>query len=120
MRSFIITLLLLISMISVIVANAVYINATAEKIIELTEDANFKKAPIDALLRLESFWDENKLFVEFSVGYKSTDRISELLIDLREYVITNNLTEARRVRKLIADCASDISKLEKLSLENLL
>ena len=120
MRSFIITLVLLIVLISAIIANAFYINTTMTKIMELTEDENFKKAPEAALLQLESFWENNKTLIEFSTGYKSTDRISELMLDLREYVQTNNPAEERRVRMLIADCVSDISKLESLSIENLL
>ena len=120
MRSFIITMILLIAMILAIIANALYINDTTAKMIELTNDENFKKAPEDAFLRLESFWESNKIPMEFSVGFKSSDRISELILDLKEYIATGNTAEARRVRALIADCASDISRLERLSIENLL
>ena len=120
MRSFIITMLLLLTMISAIIANAIYVNNTTAKIIELTSDEAFKKAPEAALLRLESFWESNQILMEFSIGYKATDRISELILDLRECIETTNSAEERRVRALIADSASDISKLEKFSLENLL
>lgn len=120
MRSFIITLILLIAMILSIIANAIYINNTTAKIIELANDKEFKNAPEDAFLRLESFWESNKIAMEFSVGIKSSDRISELILDLKEYIATGNPAEARRVRALIADCASDISRLEKLSVESLL
>lgn len=120
MRSFIITLILLIALISAITANALYINDTTAKIIELTNDEGFKKAPEDALLRLESFWEEKKILIEFSIGYRETDRMSELILDLRECIETENAIEERRVRTLITDCASDIARLERLGLENLL
>ena len=119
MRSFIITVMLLVSMISIIAANALYINNVTDKISSLVDDQSFKKAPEDALSRLESFWESNKILLEFSIGYKETDRMSELILDLRECIEQNNVTEEKRVRALISDCASDISRLEKLNLENL-
>lgn len=120
MRSFIITVILFCIVLSAIILNAQYISRTTATIIEYTNENEFKKAPEDALLRLESFWEQNKILLEFSIGYRETDRMSELILDLRECIETQNSAEARRVRTLISDCASDIARLERLCIENLL
>lgn len=120
MRSFLITLILFFVVISAITLNSHYISNLTDTIIEYTSDEEFKKAPEDALRRLESLWEKNKILVEFSIGYRECDRMSELILDLRECIETENSAEERRVRTLISDCASDISRLEKFSFENLL
>lgn len=120
MRSLIITLTLFTVMLSAIALNSQFIQSSTDRIIAYTSDDAFKKAPEDALWRLESFWEDNKIPLEFSVGHKECDRMSELILDLRECVESGNEKEARRVRALISDCAADISRLERLSIENLL
>ena len=120
MRTFIITLALFFAIISMIAINSIYVRNITNTIIYYASDEEFNKAPEVALEHLESFWNENKLFLEFSVSFRETDRMSEYIIDLRECIKSENAVEAKRIRTLIADCASDISRLERLSLENLL
>ena len=120
MRTFIITLALFFAIILMIVINSIYVRNITSTIIDYASDDKFNKAPEDALERLESFWKENKLFLEFSVSFRETDRMSEYIIDLKECINSGNANEAKRIRTLIADCASDISRLERLSIENLL
>ena len=120
MRTFIITLALFFAVISMIVINSIYVRDITSTITDYASDEEFNKAPEDALERLESFWNKNKLFLEFSVSYRETDRMSEYIIGLRECINNKNTDEAKRIRTLIADCAADISRLERLSIENLL
>ena len=120
MRSFIITLILFFTVISIIAINSLYIQETTDTLILYANDEEFKKAPTDALERLESFWDKNRLLIEFSVSCKEVDRMSELILDLGECIKASNTDEATRIRALIADCAKDISRLERISIENLL
>ncbi len=119
MRSFIITSLLFTIMIFSITANAIYVSRTADKIKEYVEGEEFEKAPEASMTALESLWEDNRIILELSVGYKEMDLISELILDLKHYVNINNTEETKRIRTLIADAADDISRLERLSLESL-
>ena len=120
MRSLIITLILFTAIITAIGFNSHFIRKSADTMIFYTSEEEYKKAPKDALERLESFWDKNKLFLEFSVGYKEIDKMSELILELRNYTDAGKELEAMRVCSLISNSASNIARLERLSIENLL
>ena len=120
MRSLIITLILFTAILTAIGFNSHFIRKSADTVIFYTSDEEFQKAPEDAFMRLESFWNENKIFLEFSVGYREIDRMSELILELGELIEENADADTRRLRTLIADSASDIARLERLSIENLL
>ena len=120
MRSFIITSLLFAVMIVSITANAIYVSRTADRIKDHVESEEFEKAPETAMTALESLWEDNRILLELSVGYKEIDLISELILDLKHYVNEGNTEESKRIRILISDATDDISRLERLSIENLL
>ena len=120
MRSLIITLILFISIISAIALNSHFVRKSADTIIFYTSVEEFQKAPEDATAHLESFWSKNKLLLEFSVGYRDIDKMSELILELREAIDSSRMLEAERLCALISNCASNIARLEHLSIENLL
>ena len=120
MRSFLITLVLFLSMCGVIFANNVYIKKTADFICECVSEEEFEKNPSSAIERLDEFWEKNHPIVSLSVGYKELDRMSDLIIDLRLYFELGNSSEVKRARELIIESANEISRLEFFHLENLL
>ena len=120
MRSFIITALLFFLMCGGIFINNGYINQSAEYIRECVSDENFESDPEAAIKELDDFWKKNHSVVGLSVGYKELDRISDLIIDLKTYFELGNSSEVFRIRAMIDECADELSRLERFSLENLL
>ena len=120
MRSFLVTLALFAFVCGVIFSNFKYINKTAEHITALVSEDIFTADPKAAIDDLEAFWQKSLPRVGLSVGYKELDRMSDLLLDLRTYFELGNYSEVSRIRVLIRETASEISRLEKISIENLL
>lgn len=112
MKVLAITLILFTAMLFVISQNYIYINEVSEQIITLVNDGS--------IYELEEYWNENLLYVGFSVGYRELDRMSELIVELKSYYEAGYTAEFMRVRHLVAEAAGDISRLEKFSLENLI
>ena len=119
MRSFLITLALFGTVCTVIFFNYRYINETSEYITNCVSDEVFNSDPEAVIEDLDNFWQENGPRVGLSVGYKELDRMSDLILDLRTYFELGNYSEVIRVRTLIKETASEISRLEKISIENL-
>lgn len=119
MRSLIITLILFLSMCGLIVMNNLYINQCADCIVSLVEE-EFERAPEKAIEKLDSFWQKNHAIVGLSVGYKELDKMSDLILDFKTYFELGIDSEVKRVRILIVETADEISRLEKISIENLL
>ena len=119
MRSFIITAFLFLLMLCIIFFNMQYVRKAADYIRDCVSDSSFEKDAKEAVKDLENFWNDNISKISLSVGYKEIDRMSELIIDLKAYVAVGNLCEINRTRDLIAETASDISRLEKFHLENM-
>lgn len=119
MRSLIITLILFLSMCGVIVMNNLYIHRSADYIVSLVEE-EFEKSPEEVIKELDRFWQKNHAIVGLSVGYKELDKMSDLILDLKIYFELGIDSEVKRVRILIVETADEISRLEKISIENLL
>ncbi len=119
MRSFIITAFLFLFMLSLIFFNKMYIESSADYIIECMSDEMFSENPEEASKALDNFWNKNISTIGLSVGYKELDRMSELIVNLKENVVCGNLDEAKHTRALIIESASDIARLEQFSLENI-
>ena len=119
MRSFIITLVLFGAVCTAIFFNCSYINRVSGYIEDCVSDDVFDSDPDGSIDALDSFWQKSIPWVGLSVGYKELDRMSDLILDLRTYFELENDSEVTRVRVLIKETASEISRLEKVSIENL-
>ena len=120
MRSFIITAILLLTTCILITINISYIKNTAAHIESLVSDESFGTRGQEAIEELEEFWMRNNPFVGLSVGYKETDRMSDLILDLKSYYELGNADEVKRIRALIVEACDELSRLERLNIENIL
>ncbi len=120
MRSFLITSLIFLSMCTAIFINNAYIRRSADRIREFVSEESFEADPEGAIKSLDEFWEDNHAIVGLSVGYKELDRMSDLIIDLKTYFELGNDSEVLRTRAMIDECADELSRLERFSLENLL
>ena len=62
MRALIISIILFIAVLTAIALNSGFIKKSTDTIILYTSEEEYQKAPKEALERLESFWEENKIF----------------------------------------------------------
>ena len=120
MRVLWLTCLLFTVMLLVISHNYFYINSVSEQIIYLVGDERFAVSPRESIRELEEYWNENLLFVGFSVAYRELDNLTELIVALKSYYDSVYDAEVARVRARICDAAQDMARLESFSLENLI
>lgn len=122
MKSFWISLLLLLLMLCGIAGNAVYINHVADVLNRMTEelpDLGEENCTTDAEA-LRDYWERNAPYIGLSVGYPVADRISEQAAVLSACAACGDFYGYRSALALLRDAIGDVRRLERFSIENLL
>ena len=122
MKSFLISLLLLVLMLAGITGNAIYINRVADTITRMLdalpavgeEGCNVQAAA------LRDYWESNVPYVGLSVGYPVTDRVSEQVVVLLACAECGDFYGYCSALALLRDALGDLRRLERLTVENLL
>ena len=120
MKTFVVSLILFVLMIFAIVWNFLYINRTADKLLELSEA--LPKTSAGALKQAEAlsaFWRERMDVVGFSVGYTVLDRISEQTVSLVAAAKYESDFDYRLAKALLDDAIGDMRRLERFSFGNI-
>ena len=122
MKSFLCSMALFALLLCVIVCNFLYVNRTADKLLEMIDA--LPASPDDSALapaeELSAFWDERTDTIGFSVGYTVLDRISEQAATLVTTAKYHNFFDYQLAKELLRDAVRDMRRLEQFSVGNLL
>lgn len=122
MKSFVITLLLLATMLLGIVFNSLYINNVVTRMLEMLDalpDPDHPECAEQARALLE-FWDAHLCPVELSVNYLIADRVTEQACLLVAAAEAGDVYGYAAARTLLQDAVRDLGRLEKLSMGSIL
>ena len=120
MRSFIATIFIFLLTCTMIFFNNRYVKDCSDHILEAIDPEEFYIDPALHAENLESFWEKKKSFLGLSIASSELERISDLIIELKTFIILENFQEVEHLRVLIGDSANDLSRLERFEIENLL
>ena len=122
MKSFWISMILLIAMLIGVGVNFFYINGVADELyrridaIPAITDLNC----INATQELTSYWETVIDVVNLSVGYTVVDRVSEQAVTLNACAACNDFYGFQTALALLRDAVGDMRRLERFSVGNLL
>lgn len=122
MKSFAVTLLLLVIMLLGIVTNALYINNVANEMLQMLDELPDPSHPScgEKARALLEFWNAHLSPVELSVNYLIVDRVTEqarLLVSAAEEGDSYGYAAART---LLRDAVEDLERLESMALGSIL
>jgi len=122
MRSFIISLVLAVILLSCIVTNNLYINRLSDRMLEqLDALPPVSDSECVALARkLLEDWDKQVDYVRLSVGYAVVDRVCEQATTLLACAECGDLYGYQTAMALLRDAIGDMRRLEVLSISNIL
>ena len=120
MRSFIISLILFLCLITVISFNSIYVNRTAHEISRLVSLTSAEDDSSEAIETLLFYWEKHHPLLSLSVSFRELDKTQELLIMLEYNYKVGNAAEFEKTKQLLYDSADDLGRLERFSIENLL
>ena len=122
MKSFLLSMALFALMLFLIAWNFVYVNRTAEALLDMVDA--LPNDPDETALapaeELSDFWHKRTDSIGFSVGYTVLDRISEQAATLVTTAKYHNFFDYQLAKELLRDAVRDMRRLEQFSVGNLL
>ena len=128
MKSLLISVILFVALIVCIFLNVWYIRQSSDYITETIQKLNttdiidvnnMDENRSDRLAELENFWEENKNRIGLSVSFRELDHFEELLVELRWAYENRDEDEFQKYCALLLDAIEEITRTEKLSIENI-
>lgn len=122
MKSFAISVLLLLLMLGGIALNYIYINEVADTMLEYLDTLPDVGDPAcsESASAIAAYWEERVDIVGLSVGYTIVDRVSEQAATLAACAECGDLYGYRTALALLRDAIGDMRRLEGFSIGNLL
>jgi hypothetical protein len=115
MRAFIISSLIFAAVLGGVIANAVFVADTADRLCALTSEIITDTGSASAVDELERVWQKRHLPLSISVDLDTVERIDELMISLRSAYAEGAHQEIRRLCLIINDTCEELSRYERLS-----
>lgn len=120
MKAWIASLILLSVLITLIACNARYVHHVSAHICDTAESLSFEDGQTSAKLdALDQYWKQHRPYMALSISYRDLDHLCEVLLSLRSAYDTQNSSDFELYRRMVSDCAVEIARLEKFSVENL-
>ena len=118
MKIFAVSLLLLISMVALVVINALYIERTIDRMIELS-DASRNNKSAESLDELCRYWESHRSFIALSVSLREIDSVTENLLNIKSAFSEGNEWMLEQSYALFLNALEDIRRYEKIALINI-
>ena len=121
MKSFWISILLLIAALVGVGINCTYIHRVSNELYTRLDGipSVYDPACSAACEELQIFWDQEVDLVSLSVGYSTVDRVSEQIVTLASCAGCRDLYGFQTALALLRDAVGDMRRLERFSVGNL-
>jgi len=116
MKSFVISIVLAVLMLTAIVGNVLYINKVETRMNRMLDELPSFGSPTcaEAAREMEAYWQKNLQFVVISVNYSTADRVSEHLATLIACTGSGDRFGYYTSIALIRDAVGDMTRMERL------
>ena len=121
MKSFWGSVILFALLILSVTLNGIYVAHVAERIDQYAERLETEKEDPTALLEeLQDLWKKHRKFLTFSIDTVTLDEIEKTILSLVVAHESGNSYEFEKYRAYLGEAAREISRFERLDLENIL
>ena len=114
MKSFIVSLIIILLMIVLVIVNATYINNICKKMLLELDNIN------DSISSFKEEWKRNMFFVSLSSSHREINKINEQITLLEEALENDNAIKVNEIRELIKLYIEEISNHERLHIDNII
>ena len=122
MKAFYVSVVLFLFMATIIIANAIYINRTADKLMLMTASlpAPDNEKYEECITDLQTFWKRNYSAISLSVNLNDLNKISDNMSQLIAYSTNQNNQDFEATRKLLVNSIWNMQRLEQISLDSIM
>lgn len=120
MKTFVISIVLFLSMSLAIAANSIYINNVTNTVEELTNSLSETDDCTNEVLYIYELWRKNLRFLSISVSFHETEVITEAILSMQIYAGTPSVPEFKYAKAKLIEAVSEIRIGEKFSISNII
>ena len=120
MRSFWGSVILFATLILFVILNGIYILDLSERIDEYAARLEKEEDPTALLDELQDLWKQNRKFLSFSIDTATLDEIEKTILSLAVAHQSGDWYEFEKYRAYLSEAAREISRFERLDIENIL
>ena len=117
MKSFIISISVLLCLIGSTIGNAIYISNVTDS---LLKEASEIEAREESVAEFATLWEKHKPFIKISSSFEETNRIDEAIVILKEKAKTNSIYGFYEERGLLVEYITKIQRDEQINLDNII
>lgn len=122
MKTFILSVIIFITMVTIIILNSVYINQTANMLIQMTNslptpgclDYNSR------ITNMERQWKEHYSLLCLTINLNDLNKVADCISQLKAYSVNDNEQDFESTRQLLINAIKNMHRLEKLSLDSIM
>lgn len=118
MKSFLLTLAILMLLLCLIIWNTAYMNKICRALLDEGQNIPDCKSGKEALNTLATAWEQELVFIELSVSRRETEKISEYLAEWQSAAETGDEHGFERCRALFCTAVSELLERENGALKN--
>ena len=118
MKAFWFSVILFAMIILAVALNGIYIIRVSEHLREYSDRLE-KENPAALLDELQDYWEYNRRFLSFSMDAITIDEVEKIILSLQVSHQSNDRYEFEKYRVYLNEMAEEISRLERLDIENI-
>lgn len=119
MKSFWGSVVLFAIIVFAVIINGIYIIHVSDRLSAYAEQLEKEKNPATLLGELQDFWDYHRRFLSLSVDTATIDEVEKIILALAVSHQNSNLHEFEKHRAYLDEMSKEISRLERLDIENI-
>lgn len=119
MKSFVISLIALLSLFVLVFANSFFVSKACDEMSEILNEINGIEHT-EKINKLEECWGQSKFFISLSVPHRQMDEVEKNITVLKEKSTHMNENEFFEIRALLQNAIWEINNHGALNLDNVL
>ena len=118
MKSFIISIIIFLILLTLITVNIFYVHNVCDKMIELT--FSISESNTDNANQLYMLWKKNEATFSISIHDAHIEKISELIENIKSAVTVGNGAELEKNITLLREILNELKKNEEISFQSII
>ena len=119
MKAFWFSVVLFIIIVGAVVGNSFYVSFLSDSLDRYTKEIENSESPAALINELQDFWNTNRKFAGLSIETPELDSVGRIIVSLRLAYEEGSEFEFKHSLLMLSEASREISRLERLSLENL-
>ena len=119
MKSFVVALILFITVIFFTILNSIYITQSCEQINFISNQIASDSDREANIQRISETWESKRIIFELSIRTNEIERMNDLVESLKASYLSQNEAELQKNCALISELATDLSRYESISIKSI-